>query len=129
MSDSNPIVIIDDDHSVRKSLQGLIRSAGFAVKIFASAEEYLRSPVSDKTEILVIDVRMPGMSGLELQRRLLEIHCDIPIIFMTAHDDETARLQALKRGAIDYLFKPFGENVLMNAIYAALIIRLGKSFV
>lgn len=114
------ITIIDDDDSVRESLYGLIRSAGFAAGSFASAEEFLSSDSLERTQILILDVRMPGMDGLELQGRLREINCSIPIIFITAHDEEKARTLALRNGAIGFLLKPFSEEMLMAAIYAAL---------
>ena len=120
MSNHALISIVDDDTSVRESLQGLIRSVGFAVAVFASAEEFLNSERLLDTRCLILDVRMPGMSGLELQRRLAASHCDIPVIFITGHGDEAARWQALKNGAVNYLFKPFSEEVLLGAIYLAL---------
>src|SRR5262245_1277014 len=101
------ISIVDDDAAVRKSLQGLIRSVGYGAKVFASAEEFLKSEHLGDTDCLILDVRMPEMSGLELQRRLVADGCKIPVIFITAHGDESARAQALKDGAVDYLFKPF----------------------
>jgi FixJ family two-component response regulator len=112
------ISIVDDDASVRKSLQGLIRSVGYEVKVFASAEEFLKSEHLRDTDCLILDVRMPGMSGLELQREL--VADEIPVIFITAHGNEAARSQALKDGAVDYLFKPFREEALLNAIHTAL---------
>ena len=114
------ISIIDDDDSVRKSLRGLIRSVGYAVKAFASAEEFLTSDDLDRTDCLILDVRMPGMSGLDLQRQLTAGDYGIPVIFITAHGDQTARSQAMKNGAVDYLFKPFSEDALLTAIDIAL---------
>jgi FixJ family two-component response regulator len=114
------ISVVDDDGSVRKSLQRLIRSVGFAVEVFASAEEFLRSEHLCSTDCLIVDVRMPGMNGLELQRELVAGDFGIPLIFITAHGDEAARSQALKEGAVAYLFKPFREETLLNAINAAL---------
>jgi FixJ family two-component response regulator len=90
------------------------------VEAFASAEELLKSDRLRDTRCLILDVRMPGMNGIELQRRLVAGHCDIPVIFITAHGDEAARSQALKDGAVDYLLKPFTEEALLNAIHAAL---------
>jgi FixJ family two-component response regulator len=112
------ISIVDDDASVRKSLQGLIRSFGYAVKVFASAEEFLESEHLRNSNCLILDVRMPGMSGLELQRELVDD--EIPVILITAHGNEAARSQALKNGAVDYLFKPFSEEALLKAIHIAL---------
>jgi FixJ family two-component response regulator len=116
MSSLPLISVVDDDDSVRESLQGLIRSVGFAVQVFASAEEFLGSDHLRDTHCLILDVRMPGMNGLELQRHLAATRCAIPVIFITAHRNETARMQALKNGAVDYLCKPFSEEALLNAI-------------
>lgn len=118
MSSLPLITVIDDDDSVRASLQRLIRSAGFAVEVFASAEEFLNAGQLSDTRCLILDVRMPGTSGLELQRLLAAGRYEIPVIFITAHGDEAARAQALKDGAAEYLLKPFGEEALLNAIYA-----------
>jgi FixJ family two-component response regulator len=120
MSNLPLISVVDDDTSVRESLQCLIRSFGFAVEAFASAEEFLKSDHLPNTRCLILDVRMPGMNGLELQRLLAASHRKIPVIFITAHGDEAARSHALKGGAVDYLFKPFREEVLLYAIHAAL---------
>jgi FixJ family two-component response regulator len=124
MSNSSFISVVEDDDSVRESLQCLIRSFGFAVEAFASAEEFLKSDHLRDTRCLILDVRMRGMNGFELQRRLLASHPEIPVIFITAHGDETARSQALKDGAVDYLFKPFTEEALLNAIHAALKLEM-----
>jgi len=118
MANLHLISVVDDDDSVRESLQGFIRSLGFAVEVFALAEEFLNSDQLWKTDCLILDVRMPGMNGLELQRRLAGR--GIPVIFITSHEDEMARLQALQDGAVDYLLKPFSEESLLNAIHAAL---------
>jgi FixJ family two-component response regulator len=119
---ANPplISVVDDDESVRESLGGLIRSVGFGVRVFASAEEFLNSAHSSNTDCLILDVRMPGMNGLELQRQLMTSRCEIPVIFITAHGDEEARSRALRDGAVDFLRKPFSEDALLNAIRAAL---------
>ena len=114
------ISVVDDDDSVRESLRGLIRSVGFAVKVFASAEEFLNSDHLRNTDCLILDVRMPGMNGLELQRQLAATDRKIPVIFITAHGDEEERSRALNGGAVDYLLKPFSEEALLNAIDAAL---------
>jgi len=114
------ISVVDDDDSVRESLRGLIRSVGFAVKVFASAEEFLNSDHLRNTDCLILDVRMPGMNGLDLQRQLAASYCKIPVIFITAHGDEDVRSRALNGGAVDYLLKPFSEEALLNAIDAAL---------
>jgi len=114
------ISVVDDDDSVRESLRGLLRSVRFGVEVFASAEEFLGSDRVRETDCLILDVRMSGMSGLELQRRLLASQPGIPIIFITAHGDEGFRSQALKGGAVDYLLKPFSEEALLNAVQKAL---------
>jgi FixJ family two-component response regulator len=114
------ISVVDDDDSVRESLRGLIRSVGFAVAVFASAEEFVSSDDLRNTDCLILDVRMPGMNGLDLQRHLAATHHQIPVIFVTAHGDEEARQRALNGGAVDYLLKPFSEEALLNAIDAAL---------
>ncbi len=114
------ISVVDDDVSVRESLRGLIRSVGFAVKVFASAEEFLNSDHLRNTDCLILDVRMPGMNGLELQRQLAATDRKIPVIFITAHGDDEVRSRALNGGAVDYLLKPFSEEALLNAIDAAL---------
>jgi FixJ family two-component response regulator len=98
----------------------LIRSVGFGVKAFASAEEFLNSDHPHAADCLVLDVRMQGMNGLELQRRLMASHCRIPVIFISAHGDEEVRARALRDGAVDFLLKPFSEEALLNAIHSAL---------
>jgi FixJ family two-component response regulator len=118
---SPPLIsVVDDNDAVRESLKGLIRSAGFAVETFPSAEEFLNSNQLSVTRCLILDVRMPGMDGLELRRRLVRSNRNIPTVFITAHGDATARSQALKEGAVDYLFKPFSEQALLSAINGAL---------
>jgi FixJ family two-component response regulator len=114
------ISIIDDDDSVRESLRRLMRSVGFAVNVFASAEEFLDSDRLRNTDCLILDVRLPGMSGLELQRHLATSHSDIPIIFITAYEDDEVRARALNAGAVDYFLKPFDDEDLLDAIDVAL---------
>jgi FixJ family two-component response regulator len=115
------VAVVDDDESIRESLRGLIRSVGLAVTVFASAEEFLRSEERGKTDCLILDVRMPGMNGLELQHQLAASEHDIPIIFITAHaSDEGARARALSDGAVAYLTKPFDDGALLEAINAAM---------
>ena len=115
------ISVVDDDASVRESLQSLIRSVGFAVKVFASAEEFLSSPRVLETNCLILDVRLPGMDGIELHRHLLAKKWKVPVIFITAHaSEEHIRAQALKSGAVGYLIKPFSEESLLDAIDTAL---------
>ena len=121
MAQQSVISVVDDDESVRESLQGLIRSVGFAVQGFASAEEFMNSDRLQRTSCLILDVRMPGMHGPELQRWLAKNHHDIPIIFITAHgDDEEARARALRDGAVAYLLKPLSEEMLLDAVQKAL---------
>ncbi|MEA2911977.1 MAG: hypothetical protein QOJ15_4058 [Bradyrhizobium sp.] len=121
MTGSHSIVmIVDDDTSIRKSARRLMKSYGFAVETFASAEEFLGSDRLDKTSCLILDVHMPGMNGLELQQRLVASGSVIPIIFITAFADDSARSQALKAGAVGYLAKPFDDKELLNCINAAL---------
>jgi FixJ family two-component response regulator len=114
------IAIVDDDDSLRKSLDNLIRSVGFRAQGFSSAEAFLNSTQVDDTTCLILDVRMPGMSGRDLQRQLVATNRLIPIIFVTAHADDDARAQALAAGAVDFLYKPFHEEELLNAIDTAL---------
>ena len=115
------ISIVDDDESVREALQGLIRSVGYAVKVFASSEEFLNSEHLKHTDCLMLDVRMPGMRGPELQRWLLTNGYKIPIVFITAHgEDREVRSRTLRDGAVDYLLKPLSEEAVLNAIELAL---------
>ena len=120
MAKPSLISIVDDDESVRESVSSLVRSAGFGTTVFASAEEFLNSAQLRDTACLILDLRMPGMSGLELQRRLSDADYRIPIIFITAQRDEGDRMQALKAGAVDFLYKPFSENALLKAVDTAL---------
>lgn len=114
------MAIIDDDDAVRGTLQGLLRSAGFSSKAFESAEEFLESDDQHETACLITDIRMPGISGLELQARLNAARCRIPTIFITAHGDEEMRFQALRAGAVEFLPKPFDDEVLIETVRAAL---------
>ena len=114
------ISIVDDDDSLRNSLDNLIRSVGFRTQGFPSAEAFLTSNQARDTGCLIVDVRMPRMSGLELQRRMLASNWCIPIIFITAHTDDDARTGAIEVGAVDFLCKPFREANLLKAIDAAL---------
>jgi len=112
--------VVDDDESIRQSISSLLRSAGYRTILFASAEEFLNYDRKDETEFLVLDVRMPGLSGLELQRRLCELGRSIPILFVTGHVDDEVRTRALKQGAVGYLSKPFNGEDLLGAIQSAL---------
>jgi|SRR6185503_11426824 FixJ family two-component response regulator len=114
------ISIVDDDESVREALKSLIDSVGFHAQVFGSGEEFLKSPYVYETDCLIADVRMPGMSGLELQERLNAAHSSIPIVFISAHDDREARARGLRAGAVDFLQKPFSEDSLLGAITACL---------
>jgi FixJ family two-component response regulator len=123
--DISKICVIDDDESVREALRSLLKSVGFEAQVFASAEEFLGSGHLPGSCCLILDVRMPGMSGFELHERLIASHDGIPIIFISAHADEEARARALRSGAIDFLLKPFSDEALLNAIDTA--IRLKRS--
>lgn len=115
------ISVVDDDESVRESMEGLLRSVGFAVRVFASAEGFMNSRYFRDTACLILDVRMPGMSGPELQDKLAAVGSEIPVIFITAHgEDEQAREQAMRGGAVDYLIKPLSEEAILNAVEVAL---------
>jgi FixJ family two-component response regulator len=121
MSEVPQVSVVDDDESVREAIKSLLRSVGLESKVFASAEDFLNSDYPRDTSCLILDVRMPGMSGLELQQRLVSANCPIQIIFITAHaSDEEARARALQLGAVDFLLKPFSEEALLNDVYAAL---------
>jgi FixJ family two-component response regulator len=114
------VAIVDDDELMRSALQGMMKSVGFPSKAFASAEEFLKSGQQEETACLIADIRMPGMSGLELQARLNAEHCKIPTIFITAHGDTKMRMQALRAGAVEFLAKPFDDDVLLESVRAAL---------
>jgi FixJ family two-component response regulator len=117
---SKVVTIVDDDESVRGALQGLMKEAGFTALAFASAEAFLNSGEQQRTSCLIADIRMPGMSGLELQSKLNAERFRIPIIFITARGDEKMRMQALRAGAVEFLTKPFDDEVLLDSIRAAL---------
>ena len=114
------VAILDDDESVRSALDGLMKAVGLSAQTFASAEEFWSSSEQRNTACLITDVRMPGISGLELQSKLKAAHCRIPIIFITAHGDANMRLQALREGAVEFLQKPFDDDVLLQHVRAAL---------
>jgi FixJ family two-component response regulator len=118
--ESKVVAIVDDDDSVRGTLQQLLRSAGFASRAFESAEEFLGSGHQQEAACLITDIRMSGMSGLELQARLNAECCRIPTIFITAHGDEEMRFRALRAGAVEFLPKPFDDEVLIESVRAAL---------
>jgi len=114
------VAIVDDDDSMRTALQGLLKAVGLPAQAFASAEEFLRSGQQRQTACLIADIRMPGMSGLELQAHLNAERCRIPTIFITAHGDAKMRMQALREGAVEFLSKPFDDEVLLESVRAAL---------
>ena len=121
MSEIEPIVyIVDDDLSVRRSTQRLIQSAGMKVQTFISAREFLKSPRSEGPACLVLDVRMPGLSGMDLQRELTQSGTHIPIIFITGHGDIPMSVRAMKAGAVEFLTKPFRSHCLLEAVRAAI---------
>jgi FixJ family two-component response regulator len=114
------VAIVDDDELMRSALQGMLKSVGLPSKAFASAEEFLNSGQHEQTGCLIADIRMPGMSGLELQAKLNAENCRIPTIFITAHGDTKMRMQALRAGAVEFLAKPFDDEVLLESVRAAL---------
>jgi FixJ family two-component response regulator len=114
------IAIVDDDDSMRSALQGLLESAELPAQSFASAEEFLQSGQQHQIACLIADIRMPGMSGLELQAQLNAEHRRIPIIFITAHGDEKMRMRALRAGAVEFMAKPFNDEALLESVRAAL---------
>ena len=114
------VAVVEDDASYRVALQRLLKSAGFSVQLFESAEDFLNSSQQHETGCLIADIRMPGMSGLDLQARLNTEHCPIPTIFITAHGDEKMRLQAMRGGAVKFLAKPFDGTILLEAVRVAL---------
>jgi FixJ family two-component response regulator len=115
-----PVAIVDDDEMMREALQGLLKEAGFDARTFPSAEDFLESGEPRRCGCLIADIRMPGMSGLDLQAALKTERIPIPIIFITAHGDERMRLQALRSGAVEFLAKPFDDEVLLETVRAAL---------
>ncbi|HET8671659.1 MAG TPA: response regulator [Candidatus Saccharimonadales bacterium] len=123
MSNSPLISVVEDDDSVRESLRRLIRSVGYAIQAFSTAEQFLNSDQLRQTRCLILDVKLPGIDGLELQRQLIANRFEIPIIFITAHGDDAARVRALRNGALEYLFKPFSEEALLDAIHMSLTAR------
>jgi len=120
---SRLIAIVDDDKSVQSALQDLIESEGLSTLCFGSAEEFLDSGVQDEAGCLIADIRMPSISGIELQSRLKADRCRIPIIFITAHGDPKMRAQAICDGAVEFLTKPFDNTVLLETVHAAIKLR------
>ena len=114
------IAIVDDDEPLREALGSVLKAAGFLIDTFASAEDFLASPRSREIACLILDIRLPGMSGIELQRRLSESGCTIPVIFVTAHGDASLRDMLLKAGAAGFLNKPVRSDTLLREIHSAL---------
>jgi FixJ family two-component response regulator len=114
------VAIVDDDELMRSALQGMLKSVGLPSQAFASADEFLKSGQQQQTACLIADIRMPGLSGLELQVKLNAEHCRIPTIFITAHGDTKMRMQALRAGAVEFLAKPFDDEILIESVRAAL---------
>ena len=121
MAQISPVVfVVDDDISVRQSLELLLRHEGFAVETFVSAQEFLNHPRSSTPSCLVLDLSLPGLNGLELQKRVAQDRHEMPIIFITGHGDVPMTVQAMKAGAVEFLTKPFGDEVLLNAVRNAI---------
>jgi FixJ family two-component response regulator len=117
---SRLIAIVDDDESVQSALQDLIESDGLSALCFGSAEQFLDSGARHEAACLIADIRMPGISGLELQAKLKAERCRVPIIFITAHGDAEMRIHAMREGAVEFLSKPFDDAVLLEIVHAAL---------
>src|SRR6266850_6396309 len=120
MTQPGTVFVVDDDQSVRESLGSLIRSVGLRVELFASAQEFLARKRPETPSCLVLDVRLPGVSGLDCQRRLFDAGVRIPIIFMTGHGDIPMTVRAMKAGAVEFLTKPFRDQDLLDAVQVAL---------
>jgi FixJ family two-component response regulator len=121
MNDSDATVfVVDDDESIREALKSLIGSVGLPVETFATAQEFLESRGADVPGCLVLDVRLPGLSGLDLQRELTNVNIHTPIIFLTGHGDIPMTVRAMKAGAVEFLTKPFRDQDLLDAIQQAL---------
>src|SRR3979411_922020 len=120
LENTKMVAIVDDDSLMRSALQGLLKAVGLPAQAFGSAEEFLNSGQQHQAGCLIADIRMPGMSGLELQAKLNAERCRIPIIFITAHGDAKMRTQALRAGAVEFLAKPFDDEALLESVRAAL---------
>jgi FixJ family two-component response regulator len=121
MTEASPIVfVVDDDPSVRRAIKRLVESVGLQVELFGSAREFLRSERSNAPSCLILDIRLPGLSGLDFQRELADANIHIPIIFITAHGDIPMTVRAMKAGAVEFLTKPFRDQDLLDAIHLAL---------
>src|SRR3979411_804478 len=120
LENTKMVAIVDDDSLMRSALEGLLKAVGLPAQSFASAEEFLKSGQQRQAGCLIADIRMPGMSGLQLQAQLNAEHCRIPIIFITAHGDEKMRMQALRAGAGEFKAKPLNDDALLESVRAAL---------
>ena len=123
MEERRLVAIVDDEKAVCRAIGRLVMSAGLDSQIFSSAEEFLPFCRERKPDCLILDLRLPGMSGLELQQQLAEDHCRIPIVFVSAHNDPASRKQALQRGAFAFLAKPFNDEALLEAVHSAMNTR------
>jgi FixJ family two-component response regulator len=123
---TNVVAVVDDDELLRDALRRLLRASGLGAVSFESAEDLLNSGQLPEIACLIADVRMPGMSGLELQARLKAERCPIPIIFITAHGDAKMRIQAMRDGAVEFLTKPFDNAVLLEMVRAAIKVNSGR---
>ncbi len=119
-SERSLVSVVDDDESIRESLPDLLREFGFAARAFSSAEAFLSSDCVDKTRCLILDIVMPGMTGLDLQQELTRRGQEVPVIFITARKEEALRARAFKQGAVRFLNKPFSDTALLDALNAAL---------
>jgi FixJ family two-component response regulator len=121
MTEAEPMVfVVDDDPSVRRAIKRLVGSVGLKVELFGSAQEFLRSKRPDAPSCLVLDIRLPGISGLDFQRELTLANIHIPIVFITAHGDIPMTVRAMKAGAVEFLTKPFRDQDLLDAIQVGL---------
>jgi FixJ family two-component response regulator len=116
-TDSPLVAIVDDDELFRRSIERLVRSAGFRVETFGSAEDFLERSNLDRTSCAILDMKLPGMNGFELQRRLIMRPRPMPIVFVSAHEDAAMRANTLRAGAVAFLKKPFDENILLDALH------------
>jgi FixJ family two-component response regulator len=115
-TDTPLVAIVDDDELFRRSIERLVRSAGFRVEVFGSAEEFLERGDMDRTACAILDMKLPGMSGLDLQQRLIATPTPIPIVFVSAHDEAMMQANALRAGAVAFLRKPFDNRTLLDAL-------------
>ena len=123
LTKTGTIAIVDDDEALREALGSVMKAAGFSSRTFASAEEFLACDDCEETACLILDVRLPGMSGIELQRRLADAHGRLPIIFVTAHGDTALRESLMRAGAAAFFYKPVRSDALLKEIHAALKLK------